>query len=106
MTSLGSVDTLDTTAAMSPNGCHPSYGSKNFSMRGVTLKPSEKFNRAIDQTKEGILAKGAKLRGVPFEELEARFKRAQDLMREHEVDCMLLTTEADVEEKILKKSFR
>ena len=72
---MGSVDTLDTTAAMSPNGCHRSYGSKNYnSVRSVTLKPSEKFNRAIEETKEGILAKGAKRRGVPFEELEARFK--------------------------------
>lgn len=62
------------------------------------LPPSsmESFMRMTQPLRSAMLQRGRELRGVPASELEERLKQAQDMMQTKEIDCMLLTTEADV----------
>lgn len=62
------------------------------------MQPSsmESFMRMTQPLRSAMLLRARELRGVPAYELEMRFQKAQKMMNDQKIDCMLLTTEPDV----------
>ena len=62
----------------------------------MSLSPMEQFQRRITPLRKNLASRAKLLRGVPESELAQRFSKAQDLMQEQNIDCIVLTTEPDI----------